>query len=213
MSNTDEDSPRKFSDFEEINPDKVLKFNDNDVIPLTFEYPILKTIDGKAIAKTIMNDEMSKYLISKGLIPQEFGSPVIKKLSEDMQKTAFLLMERTGEHYINIPKVDSGTPIIVERSDKNEKFQKLNIIFTAVMAVKPREDAGNFYFIAHPVNKNGLGELSVVNQRRTDDGGFSPPVWLVEPKNPFGKRFNRFDDPDVDPDTSTHIISYAFEPK
>lgn len=213
MSNADEDSPRKFGDFETIKPETIFRFNDGET-PLTFEYPVLKTIDGKGVAKKIMNNEMFDYLTSQGLIPIEFNTQEVKKLSAEMQENAFLLLEKTGEHYVNIPKVDSGTPIIVERSDETDKMQKINIIFAAVRAVKPRSDAGEFYFLAHPVNKDGLGQLSVVNQKRTDTSNkFTPPVWLVEPKNPFGKRYNRFDDPDTDPNTLTHIISYPFEPK
>ena len=201
MSNADVDSTRKSIEFENVRPDEVF-VSEIGAVPLTFEYNFLKkTTIEERIVKGLLNKEMLDYLSSKGLDVLDFNSGEVKSLIKEFQETAFLQLERTGEHYKTIPLIELGTPIVVERWDSVDKLQKINIVFAAVKANKTRSDKDSVYFLAHPVDKNGLNELSVSNQHRSDDSKrFSPPIWLIEPKYPFGKH-----------QQITHIISYPLQ--
>ena len=201
MGSADPDATETTLLYESIDPSRVLEIV-GEPVPLTYEYPILTNlVDTQAIASQCDTAEMRHHLEQRGFRVIKPTEEEGQRLLEELNANANTELNKASNDFKTV-RIGVGTPIMVERDDKSERRQKINVIFAIVEANKGRLDGGEKYIVAHPVDKDGLNQLTLSGQHRSDNqNSFEPTLWMIQPKYPFGWHGGSY----------PHVVSYPRE--
>lgn len=190
MGNADLESPHKRLFFNEYAEPRA-SIDRPGYGMLMYEYEELRTLgDLQSVVSLLDTEEMREFVRRNGYAWVEWqsaeGQEFLQKVSATMQEQlrfARRIGETTTQANIQID-LRQGMPVMVERTTSDR-----NPVLNCLFAIVKREDNGvtKRSFLTHPILIDAeTHEVSVAEQRRSDDNRFQPPLWIIEENTPFG---------------------------